>query len=104
MKEVREWWSEVGGGKERDWLIVGKGPSFAGRAEFDLDQYRIVALNHTIRELQAEVASAIDLDVVRDCAEAIKANARFLLMPRYPHIEGKATDRPLESFFDEVPV
>src|SRR5215204_5136912 len=54
--------------------------------------------------MPVDVASAIDLEVVRDCADAIRSNARFLLMPRYPHVKNVPADRPLESFFAEVPV
>jgi hypothetical protein len=108
MKELSEWWSDIGGA-ERKWLLLGKGPSFAKRTRYDLTPFFTVALNHVVREMPVDVASAIDIEVVRDCAEDIRRNARFLLMPRYPHIhpngdEKSLTGPPLESFFDDLPV
>ena len=38
MKEAAAWWSEIGGG-EGTWLLVGKGPSFERRGDFDLSGY-----------------------------------------------------------------
>jgi hypothetical protein len=103
MRELTEWWTEICGAQQQ-WLILGKGPSYARFTEYDVSDFRTIALNHVVREQAVDVASAIDLDVVRDCAEAIRKNARFLLMPRYPHVNGDATERPLESYFDELPV
>ncbi len=103
MKELTAWWEETGGA-ERRWLLMGKGPSFARLAEFDVCDYSSVALNHVVRERPADVASAIDLDVVRDCGEAIERNARFLLMPRHPHVRCRPSRVPLESLLDGLPV
>jgi hypothetical protein len=103
MRELTEWWDEIRG-DERSWLILGKGPSLARLPEFDVSSYARIALNHVVREQAVDVASAIDLDVVRDCGESIRQNARYLLMPRYPHVNFVATERNLESFFEEVPV
>lgn len=103
MKELAQWWSEINGSKSQ-WLILGKGPTLERKREFDLTPYRTVALNHVVREFPVDVASIIDLDVVPDCAEALDKNARFLLMPRYPHVKQDPTRKPLESFFGEYPI
>src|SRR5690349_1988825 len=103
MKEVQQWWPETKG-QESQWLLLGKGPSFAKRDQYDLSRFRVIALNHVIREVQAEIASAIDLEVVQACAEAIEKNARYLLMPRYPHLRGIKQEAPLEALFGEYPV
>ncbi|HEY5234023.1 MAG TPA: glycosyltransferase [Verrucomicrobiae bacterium] len=103
MKELKQWWSEINGGKG-SWLVLGKGLSLDRRNEFDLGAFRKLSLNHVVREMPVEVASVIDIDVVGDCAEAIDRNARFLLMPRYPHVKHEAAKRPLETFFDEFPI
>ena len=103
MKELTKWWSEAGQ-DGRTWLILGKGPSFDRQGEFDLSRFRTLGLNHVPRYVPVDVASVIDLDVVAECGEAIEGNAKVLLMPRYPHINFKASDRPIEDFFDEIPI
>ncbi|HVK02221.1 MAG TPA: glycosyltransferase [Armatimonadaceae bacterium] len=112
MKELKAWWGEIGGANG-PWLVVGKGPTFERRHEFDLSPYRTVALNHVIREFPADVASAIDIDVVRDCADAIERNAKFLLMPRYPHVQptpgaarqyAHAGEKRIDAYFGDAPV
>jgi hypothetical protein len=103
LKEVTAWWAESAGSRG-PWLVLGKGPSLERRKEYDLSPYRTLSLNHVVRELPVDVAHAIDIDVVADCAEAIERNARVLLMPRHPHVRSRATARPLEGFFAEFPL
>ncbi len=103
MRELTEWWKSIDGGRGT-WLILGKGPTLQKLHEFDVREYRTLTLNHVVNEVEAEVASAIDIDVVAECRESIYRNARFLLMPRYPHVKFTPTDRPIESYFDELPV
>jgi hypothetical protein len=103
MKELKQWWSEINGG-DGAWLVVGKGPSLDRKNEFDLGAFRKLSLNHVAREMPVEAASIIDIEVVADCAGAIDANAKFLLMPRYPHMKHVAAQRPLETYFEEFPI
>jgi hypothetical protein len=103
VKEARQWWSESDGARGT-WLILGKGRSLERVNEFDLSSFRTLSLNHVVREISVEAASIIDIEVVADCGEVLDRNARFLLMPRYPHVKTSATDRPLEGFFSEFPV
>lgn len=107
MMDLTRWWSEIDGSSQ-PWLLLGKGPSFKRRDEYDLSGYRTVALNHAVRELAVFAASAADLDVVDDCGEAILANARYLLMPRYPHVWDSHgvwgfSERPLEALLGDYP-
>jgi hypothetical protein len=88
----------------RPWLVLGKGPTFGRRAEFPLDDYQLLSLNHVVRELPVTIAHMIDIDVAAACGDALTKNCRFLVMPRYPHVDHRAdVSRPLESFFDTVP-
>lgn len=103
MLELRKWWGSAEFSKD-DWLIVGKGPTFARRSAFDLAQYNTFALNHVVREIRTDVAHIIDVDVVRDCGDALYDNCRWLMMPRQPHVEFSPTEKRLEHFFDELPV
>jgi hypothetical protein len=89
----------------RPWLLLGKGPTFSRRGEFDLAAYNLFALNHVVRELPVAVAHVIDCDVIAACADRLPAHAQWLLMPRHPHVDCKPDPaRPLESFFGSHPV
>lgn len=83
--------------KTRPWLILGKGPTFAKRAQFDLTQYYTLSLNHAVRELPVTVAHMIDYDVVDACGEAILANAQYLLLPWIPHVGNRPGRHNLEE-------
>lgn len=103
MKELTEWWREIGGA-QRPWLLLGKGPSFEERKHYDLRPYATLAINHVVREMPVEAVSAVNFDVVRECEHAIYQNSRWLLMPRYPHTITGDAPALLESYFDTIPV
>jgi hypothetical protein len=86
------------------WLILGKGPSFARRGQFDLNQFRLMSLNHAVREQAVLAAHVIDLDVVETCAETIEQNARVLVMPWHPHVQNVVGTRTLEEAVRGIPV
>ncbi|MFA5882554.1 MAG: hypothetical protein WDA60_01755 [Acidimicrobiia bacterium] len=88
----------------RPWLMVGKGPTFDRRDEFDLGEYNVVAINHVIDVIDADVAHIIDINVVDDCSERIRVGAEWLLMPRVPHERSRPGTRTLEQWFDDLPV
>jgi len=73
-------------------LVCGKGPSFSKQRllEQDIVHFSKVTLNHCIREIEAEFAHVIDFDVIKDCQEAIYKNAKYLVMPYYPHFGCRA--------------
>ena len=103
MIDLRRW-AETADLPDRPWLVLGKGPTFSRRADFELDDYNLLALNDVVRELEVEIAHAIDVDVAVRCADALRSNARWLIMPRRPHVDFKPAPRLLEDFFDEIPV
>jgi hypothetical protein len=70
----------------KPWIVLGKGPTFSRRHEFDLDTYNKFSLNHVVRELQVEVAHIVDIDVAESCAASLLKNCQFLLMPRVPNV------------------
>lgn len=102
MTAVLNWWNDEA--KAATWLTVGKGPSFEQRSAYDLSGFRVISLNHIVREMPVEIAHMIDLDVLRDCAEAIESNARFLLMPRVPHLNGGPQSKTLDELKTDYPV
>jgi hypothetical protein len=97
-------WAASFGINDRPWLLLGKGPSFSKVRNLELEQYFTCTLNHVIRQVPATVAHIIDIDVVIDCADAIDANARFLVMPYRPHIDCRPTNRTLIDLASEIPV
>jgi hypothetical protein len=97
-------WFETNAQANDPWLILGKGPSFARRNEFDLSRFRLMSLNHAAREQPVLVAHVIDLDVVEACADAIEQNARFLVLPWYPHVHNVVGNRTLLEAVPGVPV
>lgn len=103
MIELRRW-IETTHFEEKPWLILGKGPTFSQRHRFDLAAYNLLALNHVVRELNVEIAHAIDIDVVVDCGMMVADNARWLLMPRRPHRRSVPGALFLEDYLDEIPV
>jgi len=89
---------------DRPWLVLGKGPTFAHRDRFDLGRYRLLSLNHAVRELPVEVAHIIDIDVVEDCADRLLENCQWLVMPRVPHIHQRLGPARLEDYCAAIPV
>jgi len=90
-------WFEAEVDKRRPWLVLGKGPSFSKRGQFDLGQYYTLSLNHAVRELPVTVAHMIDYDVVAACGEAILTKAKYLVLPWIPHVNNRPGWRNLEE-------
>lgn len=82
---------------DKPWLMLGKGPTFSRRNEFDLSQFNLISLNHAVRELKVNVAHAIDLDVIHSCADQLMENCDWVLIPRRPHINNGPSPVPLEE-------
>jgi hypothetical protein len=97
-------WAEATDLPPKPWLILGKGPTFSRRDDFDLTAFNLLALNDVVRELEVDIAHAIDVDVAARNADALRSNARWLIMPRRPHLDFRPAPRLLEEFFDEIPV
>jgi len=97
-------WFESSVRADDPWLILGKGPSFRLRGQYDLTAYRTLGLNHVVREQPVLVAHVIDLDVVGACATDIENQAQFLVMPWYPHVDNRPGARPLDALVRTHPV
>ena len=103
MIELREWIA-LSPFDARPWLVLGKGPSFARRHDVPLDEYQLLGLNNVVRELPVQIAHIVDVDVIEDVAGSLKANCRYLVMPRRPHVHAYPGSKLLEDYFDEFPV
>ena len=99
--EFREWAARQDV-NDRPWLLLGKGPSFSKLSQIDIAKFRVCTLNHVIRQVPADIAHVIDLDVVQDCAEEIYRNARVLAMPYHPHVNCRPSERSINDFIAEV--
>lgn len=86
------------------WLILGKGPTFARRAEyFPLSRYRTLGLNHTAREVACDVAHIIDLECLDDLGDSLKGTG-VLVMPWHPHRGHRPQRETLADLVQRVPV
>jgi hypothetical protein len=82
-------WSREQVDPDDPWLILGKGPTFGSRDRFDLREFKLLSLNHVVREQAVSLAHIIDLDVVNDCAEALERQAAWVVLPWYPHVKNR---------------
>jgi len=97
MQSFLEWFEATEQDRNKPWLILGKGPSFAKRDQFDLKSFQLLSLNHAVREQPVAVAHMIDYDVVEACGESIDRNARMLVMPWFPHFKNRPGPENLAS-------
>jgi hypothetical protein len=97
-------WCESFDVNRKQWLILGKGPSYAQLGPPHLDDYYTCSLNHVVREHPVDLAHAIDIDVVRDCSDVIARNARFLMLPYYPHVKFAPSASSIHDFVREMPL
>lgn len=86
---------------KKEWLVIGKGPSFSGIRQIDTSVFNTIALNHSINDIQADFSHAIDIDVILDCADSIYSNSKFLIVPLFPHINNRPTDKTIKDFFSQ---
>lgn len=90
--------------EERPWLLAGKGPTFGRVDEFDLDRFNVMTLNHAVLEIDATLAHVIDIDVVEDCGDALVQRARWVVMPRVPHVRQRPGHVRLEDYVQASPL
>lgn len=82
-----DWYrAQPGADARKPWLLLGKGPTFAGAASLDRSAWRTFGLNHVCRDLRVDVAHAIDLDVIDQCGPSLLTQAGILVMPWRPHV------------------
>lgn len=107
MKNFFEWYKEQQeprSGAAAPWLVLGKGPSFSRLGEFDLSRFRLLSLNHVVRERRVDVAHIIDADVVEACGESLMQNAGVVVMPWVPHAANHVGERTLEDLLAVHPM
>ena len=97
MRSFFEWFEASGISPGQRWLFLGKGPTFSRRESFDLRPYRLISINHAVRELPVTVAHVIDADVIDACADILEKNAEVVVMPWYPHVKNGPGSETLEE-------
>ena len=96
-------WSQSFNLSAKEWLLVGKGPTFDRIKEVNTSSYYVCSLNHVVRELPVTVAHFIDIEPVLDCQALLEQNAKFVVMPFHPHINCKPSSKSLIEFAAEIP-
>ena len=71
---------------DKNYLILGKGPSLDTLQLDDLGNFCSIGLNHVCRDIPVDVAHIIDIDVVDQLGEKLLTNCQALFMPYYPHL------------------
>jgi hypothetical protein len=89
---------------QKQWLILGKGPSYQYVGNVRLEDFYTCSLNHVVREHRVDLAHIIDIDVAIDCSEAIDRNAACLALPFFPHVNHQPTGKSVTEFADEIPL
>jgi len=97
-------WARCNAIAEDCWIIVGKGPTSAKLATLDTSAHRVMTLNHAIRQIDAHVAHAIDLDVLTSLTDIEINRARFWLMPWVPHVANRPGPDDLQACIAKIPV
>lgn len=104
MQSFFEWLNGRPELRARPWLMLGKGPSFGRLSDFDVSGFEKLSLNHVVRELPVTVAHIIDVDVVSECADALRSNAQKIVMPWQPHRNNWVASPTLLDWINEIPV
>jgi hypothetical protein len=104
MLELKDWLADNHFGN-KPWLILGKGPTYSEISEINLGDYNLLSLNHVVREHKVDIAHIIDIDVVESCADYLKTNCKWLVMPRRPHVSNRPSEiLTLEDWKNSIPV
>ena len=91
----------------KDPLLIGKGPSFNYIEKILLSKYTTIALNHVVENTKCDAVSIIDIDVVRDCPDAIYNNAKSIIIPWHPHDKNnnyKPCNKNILDYANEIDV
>ena len=85
----------------KPWLIIGKGPSYADLDKYQVGDYILLALNHIVAEQKVDFSHITDFDVIDSVEDAIDQNAKYLIMPYYPHVNNIPGKKSLQDYVSE---
>jgi hypothetical protein len=86
---------------DKEWLVIGKGPSFSSLENQDLSSFVTISLNHVIELIQVDYAHFVDFDAFLDCQEYALKNAKYVILPFYPHINNSPGTKKLSELSEE---
>ena len=85
------------------WLLLGKGPSFDRRREFDLSSYLTLGLNHVALLHPATLNHYTDLDAFLACAKTLVDQGLHTVLPWFPHIDNRPGKVSLSELSQKIP-
>jgi|AGTN01.1.fsa_nt_gi Glycosyl transferase family 8. len=103
MQLFSEWFKSDPSNASKQWLLLGKGPTFSRRDEFDLTKYKLLGLNHVPCAIKVDLCHAIDIEVLQQAGEEIERNSSFLVMPWFPNSQMKKCAKELSQWIEEIP-
>ncbi len=87
---------------DKPWLVLGKGPSFSRIHDQDLSQYYTFCLNETINKVErCNIGHVVDLEVLPRIEKWHCKGPRNFLIPYYPHLQCKVTNKCLPNWIDK---
>ncbi len=104
MKHFLDIYREKFSAQSLPWLVLGKGPTFARKDEFDLQAFNSIALNHVVNDVAVTFAHLIDIDVVEHCASHLESNTQYVIMPWIPHVHCHPGSADLAGWVEQIPV
>lgn len=101
MRSVVDWIRASSADKE--WLLLGKGPSFAGIERVDLPKYNTLGLNHVAKVNICTLNHFTDLDAYLHCAKDLADGLATVVLPWFPHQNNKPGKASLGRLSATVP-
>lgn len=99
LQNIFQWLAMHPDKLQSPWLMLGKGPSFSKKEKYDIHAYEILTLNDAIRETpKASIAHFIDIEAFERNANYVLRNAKFVVMPWYPHVNNALGKRTLQEY------
>lgn len=93
--------------RETPFLLIGKGPSFSNIKNININNYKVITLNHTVDVIPNPwLASLIDINVIEQTKRLY--TAKNILIPYYPHLSLEEDPSPphinIEKFIKRYPI
>jgi Glycosyl transferase family 8 len=90
---------------DKPWMVIGKGPTYAQINKVGIEGYNTISLNHVVRERKVDIAHIIDIDVVEACAEELRTNCDWLMMPKRPNVSSLPSEfLTIEDWINSIPI
>lgn len=99
IRDVVQWLRAIREAKpEKQWLVIGKGPTSDKLPEVNLSSFVTVTLNHACKLLHSDLAHFTDLEALDQCERVLASKNYNVVMPWHPHIGMKPAMPTLLNF------